>query len=276
MATYAVGDLHGCFAAFRRLLAAIQFKPGADAIVQVGDLVNRGPQSAETVRWMMENESSAAVVLGNHDIHLLAVRDGFAKARKCDAGILQLLAQPDADDMCEWLRKQPLAIRLNENDIVVHAGLLPQWTPDFAQALADECAEIISGKQWKTLGAKLYGDSPNKWGADLKQPGRFRVAVNALTRMRACTAAGEMIFPFAGKPNELPPNGMAWFDAPEKMWGECRVIFGHWSALGFVSRPNLLALDTGCFWGGTLTAVRLEDGEIFSVPGENNNAEAAA
>ena len=153
---------------------------------------------------------------------------------------------------------------------------MPQWTPDFAQALADECAEIISGKQWKTLGAKLYGDSPNKWGADLKQPGRFRVAVNALTRMRACTAAGEMIFPFAGKPNELPPNGMAWFDAPEKMWGECRVIFGHWSALGFVSRPNLLALDTGCFWGGTLTAVRLEDGEIFSVPGENNNAEAAA
>ena len=267
MATYAVGDLHGCFAAFSRLLDKIQFNPAVDKLLQVGDLVNRGPESPQVVRWMMQNESAASVVLGNHDIHLLAVRDGFAQAKKCDDGILQLLAEPDADDMCEWIRRRPLVVRLPQDALMVHAGLLPQWTPDFAQELADECAEIISGEKWRTFGPELYGDAPKQWSADLKHPSRFRVAVNAFTRMRACTAAGEMIFPFAGKPGEIPDGGTPWFDAPQRMSAECKIIFGHWSALGFVCRPNLLALDTGCFWGGELIAVRLADGEMFSVSG---------
>ena len=266
MATYAVGDLHGCFAAFRRLLCKMQFNPASDKLLQVGDLVNRGPDSPAVVRWMMENESAVSVVLGNHDIHLLCVRDGFARARKCDDGILRLLAEPDADEMCEWIRRRPLIVRLpRENALIVHAGLLPQWTPDFAQALADECAEIISGEKWATFGPRLYGDEPKKWTADLTHPERFRAAVNAFTRMRACTGEGEMIFPFAGKPGEIPAGGVPWFDAPDRMSAECKIIFGHWSALGFVCRPNLLALDTGCFWGGDLTAVRLEDGALFSV-----------
>ena len=268
MPTYAVGDLHGCFSAFRRLLRAVQFQPGRDQLLQVGDLVNRGPHSPQVARWMMKHESSVSVVLGNHDIHLLAVRDGFAQARKCDAGILRLLNEPDADDICEWIRRRPLLLRVSENDLMVHAGLLPQWTPDFAESLAAECAAVISGDQWKTMGAKLYGDAPAEWSPDLPPLLRFRVAVNAFTRLRACAPDGAMIFPFAGKPGEIPKGGVPWFDAPERKSRNCRVIFGHWSALGFIHKPNLLALDTGCFWGGPLTAVRLEDGEIFSVPGE--------
>ena len=266
MATYAVGDLHGCFAAFRRLLAETGFQPDSDRLLQVGDLVNRGPQSPQVVRWMMRHESAAVTVLGNHDIHLLAVRDGFARAKKCDDGIVQLLNEPDADDMCEWLRRRPMVhLRRDENFIMTHAGLPPQWTPEDAETIGAECAEIISGEQWKTLGAQLYGDSPGRWGANLRNPERFRVAVNALTRMRACRPNGEIIMPFSGRPEEIPGDGVPWFEAPGRRSAGIRVIFGHWSSLGFISRPNLLALDTGCFWGRGLTAVRLEDGKKFSV-----------
>ena len=267
MATYAVGDLHGCLAAFRRLLAAVRFNPDAgDRLMQVGDLVNRGPQSAAVVRWMMKNERAASVVLGNHDIHLLAIRDGFAQARKCDDGIARLLNEPDADAMCEWLRNRPFAIRDGET-LTVHAGLPPQWSADDAESVAAECAAVVSGDEWKALGPKLYGDAPDKWRDDLRGAERFRVAVNALTRLRACRPDGAMIFPFAGKPGDIPDGGVPWFEAPGRNSAGVRVVFGHWSALGFVCRPNLLALDTGCFWGGKLTAVRLDDGKIFAVRG---------
>ena len=266
MATYAVGDLHGCFAAFRRLLAETGFRPDADQLLQVGDLVNRGPQSPQVVRWMMRNESAAVVVLGNHDIHLLAVRDGFARAKKCDDGIVNLLNESDADEMCEWIRAQPLVFSdPGRNFLMVHAGLLPQWTPDDAEAVGAECAEIISGEKWQTLGAQLYGDSPDRWSPELQNPERFRVAVNALTRLRACGPDGEMLMPFSGRPDEIPADGAPWFEAAGRRSAGVRIIFGHWSSLGFVSRPNLLALDTGCFWGRALTAVRLEDGKVFSV-----------
>ena len=265
MATYAIGELHGCYAELPDLLALVGFNPGHDRLWLVGDLVNRGPHSLEVLRFVKGLGDSATAVLGNHDLHLVLRAEGMGRDSKDDT-IAPILAAPDCDELMAWLRSLPL-FHVEGEYAMVHAGLLPQWTIAQAQALSDEVSAALSKKKkYIDFLEHMWGSKPDHWRDDLDGWDRLRVVVNAMTRMRFCSTDGVMEFHAKGKPENAPEGYVPWFAVPERASLTHTLVCGHWSALGLRTEDKLLALDTGCLWGGTLTAVRLDDREVFQVP----------
>jgi len=270
MSTYAIGDIQGCYDSLQRLLALCAFDPGKDRLWLVGDLVNRGPKSLETLRLIKSLGPAAITVLGNHDLYLLMVAEGGAKFRGKDDTLQPTLDAPDAQELLDWLRRQPLCH--TEGDYcLVHAGLLPQWTAARARELAREVEAALQAPNYPDFMQNLWGNDPAGWSDTLTGWPRLRVIVNAMTRMRFCTPAGIMEFHTKGETTNPPPGHLPWFEAPNRAHANSVLVTGHWSALGLKITPNLLALDSGCLWGGHLTALRLEDRQVFQVdcsPGE--------
>ena len=264
MATYAIGDVQGCFDSLQNLLAACTFDPTRDRLWLVGDLVNRGPKSLETLRLIKSFGNSAITVLGNHDLYLLMVAEGGAKFRGKDDTLDDVLNAPDRDELLDWLRRQPLC-HVEGDYCLVHAGLLPQWSAKRARELAREVEAKLQGKDYPEFVRNLWGGEPAAWDDDLKGWPRLRVIVNAMTRMRFCTRKGVMEFKAKGKLANAPAGYLPWFDVPERKSASSILVTGHWSALGLRITQNQLALDSGCLWGGHLTAVRLEDRRVFQV-----------
>ena len=271
MATYAIGDLQGCFDPLRRLLDYVDFQPGRDRLWFVGDMVNRGPQSLEVLRFVKGLGDAATTVLGNHDLHLVMQSEGYGKPNREDT-LASILNAPDRDEFITWLRTQPLCISgdIGGNHwLMVHAGLLPQWTTAKTLALGKEVSAALQADNYRDFLAHMWGSEPTRWSDDLAGWDRLRVIVNAMTRMRYLTDEGAMEFRAEGNkapPARGPANCRPWFDADGRKTRKLTVVCGHWSGLGFVDRPDLLAIDTGCLWGGALTAVRLDDKRIFKLP----------
>ena len=256
MALYLIGDVQGCDSALGRLLDVIDFSPSRDRLVLLGDLVNRGPQSLAVLRRMVALGDAAACVLGNHDLHLLAVSQGVRKPHRSDT-VADILAAPDREALLTWLRHRPLALQA-QGVLMVHAGVLPQWTAARALQLAAEVERVLQGADWSVFMHQMYGNEPDQWHDGLQGAARLRVIVNALTRLRFCTADGRMEFATKDRAaDDAPPGHMAWFDVPGRQTATDVVAFGHWSTLGWLDRPDVIALDTGCVWGGCLSAVRL-------------------
>jgi bis(5'-nucleosyl)-tetraphosphatase (symmetrical) len=264
MAIYAIGDIQGCFDAFMRLLERCRFDPPADRLWLVGDLVNRGPRSLETLRFVKGLGALALTVLGNHDLSLLLAAEGFGKRGRGDT-FDDILRAPDREDLLCWLRHQRLC-HVEDGHCLVHAGLLPQWTVAEAQALAGEVEAALRAPNWREFLAHLWGSEPAARSGDLSGWPRLRVIVNAMTRLRFCTPDGIMDFRAKGKIDGAPPGYAPWFEAPARQSADTTLVAGHWSALGLKILPNFLALDSGCLWGGMLTAVRLEDRAVFQAP----------
>lgn len=264
MATYAVGDIQGCFHSFQSLLKKIQFNPVSDQLWLVGDLINRGSGSLEVLRWMFEHQSSIVTVLGNHDLHTLVVAEGFVSPHRSDT-IQALLDAPDADELLSWLRHQPL-LHFEHDCLMVHAGLLPQWTATTAQSLAQEVHQALCADNYREFLKHMYGNQPVQWDEALTGYDRLRVITNAMTRLRVCTQAGEMEFKFKGELASLPLGFLPWFELEDRASADTTIVFGHWSAIGLRQTNNVNALDTGCLWGGALTALRLDDKAVFQVP----------
>jgi bis(5'-nucleosyl)-tetraphosphatase (symmetrical) len=260
MATYAIGDVQGCFDELQALAAQLQFDPARDRLWFVGDLVNRGPKSLEVLRYVRSLGAAAVTVLGNHDFHLLCLAEGFARKRADDT-LDEVLAAPDVKELLAWLRARPL-MYAEPGMAMVHAGLLPQWSIDKALALAHEVEAALRGPEYREFLRHLYGAEPRAWRDDLAGWDRLRVIVNAMARLRFCTAQGEM--DMKGKGTDARPGFRPWFEL--RPAGERPIVCGHWSALGLKLSERLAALDTGCVWGGSLTALRLEDRALFQVP----------
>ncbi|MBS1169351.1 MAG: apaH [Burkholderiaceae bacterium] len=263
MSTYAIGDLQGCLLQTKSLLKRIHAATSDATLYFVGDLVNRGPSSLQTLRHVRQLGEQAKVVLGNHDLHLLAAAHGIRRVREED-GLLEILNAPDRDQLLDWLRTRPLALQENGH-LFVHAGVLPQWSMDKTLALAREVETVLQGPHWVDFLREMYGNQPAKWDDGLTGTDRLRCIVNALTRLRFCTSDGEMEFATSSGVDTAPPGFMPWFEVPNRNTQDVTVVFGHWSTLGLLLRPKLIALDTGCVWGGKLTAVRLEDRALFQV-----------
>ncbi len=263
MALYAVGDLQGCFEPLQRLLDQIAFDPSRDQVWFTGDLVNRGPDSLACLRFVKALGERSICVLGNHDLHLLCVAAGVEKRRPRDT-LEAVLDAPDRDELLDWLRHRPL-LHVSAGNALVHAGLLPQWSVERAQALAAEVEGQLRGPSCRELLSGLYGDAPDRWHEGLAGIERWRVVVNAMTRLRVCDREGAMVLRFKGAPADAQGEWLPWFDVPGRASADHTVIFGHWSALGLRVEPNVLALDSGCVWGRALTAVRLDDRTVHSV-----------
>jgi bis(5'-nucleosyl)-tetraphosphatase (symmetrical) len=261
VATYAIGDVQGCHDALQRLLGEIGFSPARDVLWFVGDLVNRGAQSADVLRFVRALGERAVVVHGNHDLHALALLAGKAK-RRADDTLEDLAAAPDREHLLDWLRHRPL-LHVEGEYAMVHAGLLPAWTLEQAAALAREVEAALRGPDHLALYPALYGARPAAWSDALQGHERLRVIVNAMTRMRFCTPDGAMDFSVKGEVEKALPGYLPWFDVPGRRTRGVPIVCGHWSALGLRVTPDLLALDTGCVWGGRLTAVRLEDRRVY-------------
>jgi bis(5'-nucleosyl)-tetraphosphatase (symmetrical) len=257
MALYMIGDLQGCDEALGRLLKRIDFSPSRDTVVLLGDLVNRGPDSLAVLRRLIALDGAAHCLLGNHDLHLLAVAHGVRKPHRGDTldGILQA---PDRGALLDWLRARPLALHM-QGWLMVHAGVLPQW--DLAQtlALADEVHSVLRSGDWGVFLHSMYGNEPDRWSPDLRGPERLRLIVNALTRLRFCSKDGVMEFDTKDSAAAAPEGFIPWFDVPDRRTVGTPIAFGHWSTLKETAAvQQVLALDTGCVWGGCLTAARLD------------------
>ena len=266
MATYAIGDIQGSYNEFRRLLDLINFN-AKDKLWLAGDIVNRGPDSLLLLRFLREMNDAVVAVLGNHDLHLLVVAEGFAKAQPGDT-LQGVLNAPDRDELLHWLRHQRL-LHVSGDYVMVHAGLLPSWSVMQAANLAQEAESFLHNKdheEFRKFCSHMYGNQPDQWSASLEGYERIRVIINAMTRMRVCTYDGRMDFTFKGRVEDIPIDYLPWFDVPGRASKEATVICGHWSALSLQVKSNLIALDTGCMWGGSLTAIRLEDRRVFQVP----------
>ena len=263
MSFYAIGDLQGCLLQTKSLLKKIQAAAPGARVAFVGDLVNRGPSSLQTLRHVKALGERATVVLGNHDLHLLAAAQGVRRVRKDDP-LKEILDAPDCAELLDWLRSRPLA-HFEDGHLLVHAGVLPQWTAAQAMALAGEVETVLRGPDWGDFMHEMYGDQPARWDESLTGVDRLRCIVNAMTRLRFCDASGEMELETSGGIANAPPGCLPWFDVPGRRTRDVTVVFGHWSTLGLMLRPNLVALDTGCVWGGKLTAVGLDDRHLIQV-----------
>lgn len=263
MATYAIGDLQGSNSSLQKLLADIGFDARRDRLWFVGDLVNRGTESLQCLRFVRSLGDGAVTVLGNHDLHLLCVAEGTARLRNGDT-LQPVLDALDREALLDWLRHRPM-LHIEGEHVLVHAGLLPQWSVGKAKALAQEVESALRSSGYRDFLAAMYGNQPDCWSEGLKGFDRLRVIVNAMTRMRLCTPGGRMEFSHKGEPANYPAGYLPWFDVPLRKSADSTVICGHWSALGLKVERNLLSLDTGCVWGGALTAVRLEDRTVFQV-----------
>ncbi|VWC28983.1 diadenosine tetraphosphatase [Burkholderia pseudomultivorans] len=250
----AIGDIQGCHFAFQSLFNKLS-APSDTPLWIAGDIVNRGPASLASLRALVDLGSRATVVLGNHDLHLLAVSAGIRTERPGDT-IGEILDAPDADALLDWVRHRPFA-HFEHGMLLVHAGVLPQWDATLALELADELQRALRAPDWRETLQKLYGNEPNQWNPNLKKRDRMRVAFNAFTRLRFCTPDGVMDFKANGGPDSAPPGHLPWFDVPGRRTEDVTVVFGHWAALGLMLRDNVVALDSGCVWGNQLSAVRL-------------------
>lgn len=267
MSIYAVGDIQGCYHELEQMLELVQFDQSKDKLWLVGDLVNRGADSLSVLRLVKSMGDAAITVLGNHDLHLLAVAAGVAELHHSDT-LDAILAAPDRDELLTWLRNQRM-LHVQDNFVLLHAGLLPEWSVQQAQQLALEVEHALRGADYATFLQKMYGNIPNQWNDNLKGDSRLRVITNALTRMRICNIQGEMQFKFKGEVGDVPEGYLPWFDIPQRASADTTVVFGHWSALGLIVKHNVIALDTGCLWGGNLTAIRLHDRKLFQVKCSN-------
>lgn len=268
MSTYAIGDIQGCYDELRRLLDKIDFNPGDDRLLFAGDLVNRGPLSLETLRFVMSLGESADSVLGNHDMHLLALwqgNDSHASGNSLDA----ILKAPDREELLQWLRHRPFLIHDEAlESTVIHAGLPPQWTLADARHYAHELEAAIQGEQFNTYCQDMYGNKPKKWKDRLEGMDRLRFITNCFTRLRYCTVKGKLGLKEKGPPGTQKAKYFPWFDVPGRKTSSEKLFFGHWSTLGLINRHNAWALDTGCLWGGHLTAIRLDDLQALQIPCE--------
>ena len=258
MALYCIGDIQGCDSALQRLLDHIDFSPSRDTVYLLGDLVNRGPDSLAVLRRCSAAGDTLRCLLGNHDLHLLATAHGVRKPSRRDTldGVLQA---PDCEALLDWLRQQPLARRhtlANESLLMVHAGVLPAWSLEDALALAEEVHTVLRGPDLPDFLQQMYGNTPDRWSDALTGTDRLRVVVNALTRLRFCTPEGVMDFDSAESADAAPAGLLPWFEVPGRRTQHTVVAFGHWSTLGWLNRSHVLGLDTGCVWGGCLSAVR--------------------
>ena len=259
MALYLIGDVQGCDSALQRLLDKISFSPSTDTLYFMGDLVNRGPDSAGVLRRLMGFGGSAQCLLGNHDLHLLAAAVGARRPSRKDT-LGNVLHAPDREAMLAWLRQQHMAFFLeqqNQSYLMVHAGVLPGWTARQTMALAGEFEAVLRGPDLSEFLHQMYGNTANRWDDSLTGAERLRVIVNALTRLRFCTAEGVMEFDTSDGAHAAPPGYMPWFEVPGRKTAGVTVAFGHWSTLGWLGRDDVLPLDSGCVWGGHLSALKL-------------------
>lgn len=262
MALYAIGDVQGCYEALRRLLDKIAFDPAKDRVWFTGDLVNRGPRSLDTLRFVRGLGNAAVTVLGNHDLHLLAVAANKRKPHRKDT-LDQVLAAPDSEELLNWLRRQPL-LHVENGLCLVHAGLAPQWDLATARACAADVETVLCSDGYQEFFQHMYGDAPDCWSPDLSSWERLRYATNCLTRMRYCDTLGRLELRTKGAPGSQPAHLMPWFAVPTRVPVEAEIVFGHWSTLGFYAGYGCCCLDTGCLWGGELSALRL-DGRRYRV-----------
>ncbi len=258
MAVFAIGDVQGCYDPFRRLLDKLEFDPGKDRLWLTGDLVNRGPKSLKTLRFVRELGDAALTVLGNHDLHLIAVANGIGDPQERKGSLAKVLRADDCDELIDWLRMRPLAhFSESLNTLMVHAGLHPRWTVKKTLRRAAEVESVLRSDDYRSFLPKLYGNSPSRWSGKLTGNKRLRFIVNCLTRIRMIYADGRLDYAHKGPPGDAAQGLMPWFDAPEARWRETRVVFGHWSAIGLIVKPGLIGVDTGCVWNRELTAVQL-------------------
>ena len=271
MPSYAIGDILGCFAEFTGLLSTLEFNPNFDKVYLVGDLVNRGPNSLEVLRYAFAHQSSINIVLGNHDLHLLACWSGAAKIKQFDT-LTDVISATDLDLLMHWLRKQPLLLSLPKH-IIVHAGVNPTLDFEKLLELAEFCQMKLSSDDYAFWLANMYGNAPLIWTESMSDIDRFRFGINSLTRMRMIKGL-ELDFKFKGEVENASKDLVPWFEFPFSC--PKQVVFGHWSALGLVLNQRMVALDTGCIWGGQLTAYRLDDGALYQYPAQaaySNNSE---
>ncbi len=278
MALYCIGDIQGCDSALGRLLDLIDFSASRDTVYLLGDLVNRGPDSAAVLRRCMAHGDAMRPLLGNHDLHLLAAAHGARKPSRRDT-LASILEAPDRDALLQWLRLQPLArqhVYGGTPLLMVHAGVLPAWTAAETLDLADEVHRVLQSADLPAFLQQMYGNTPDHWDDSLTGPDRLRVVVNALTRLRFCSAQGVMDFDSTESASAARPGLMPWFDVPGRSTADTLIAFGHWSTLGWLNRPHCLGLDTGCVWGGCLSAVRfgssLDERELLQVQCEQAQA----
>ena len=262
--TFFIGDIQGCADQLHSLLSEIEKTPGDYHYLFAGDLVNRGPKSLETLRLIkqLQETGRAESVLGNHDLHLLAVAHGIRPMHRSDT-LDAILHAPDRDELLDWLRHRPMAL-FREQHLLIHAGLFPSWSATTTMALAHEVEYMLRSDQWLAFLRDMYGNTPATWSDDLQGNERLRCIVNALTRMRFCSVSGEMDFAIKDGAAAAPEGFSAWFDLP-RLSEDCTVVFGHWSTLGLQLRHNLMAIDTGCIWGGQLTAISMHDRKMIQI-----------
>lgn len=271
MATYAIGDLQGCYASFQALLQRVNFEPQRDRLWLVGDLINRGPQSLETLRWCHAHRDAVITVLGNHDLHFLAVAFGASPFKPHKDTFADILDAPDREVLVEWLRRQPL-IHVEAGHVMCHAGINPRWTVEQAQSLAAEVERVLRGDDLGHYFGKMYGNQPAGWDDSLTGADRLRVITNYFTRMRLCDADGALELSYKRGLANIPKGYYPWFNTPSRIKLKERVLFGHWAALlGRTDRDDTIALDTGCVWGGDLSAYCIETGQIIRQPCQETN-----
>lgn len=272
MATYAIGDIQGCHDELLQLLERIHFNPDSDRLWFTGDLVNRGPKSLETLRFVRGLGDAAITVLGNHDLHLLAVWQNKQRHFKSNDTLSAIFEADDGDTLLEWLRYQPLMhFDQTLNIAMVHAGLPPQWTPEQALSYATEVESVLRGEKFHEFLGHMYGNKPARWSENLSGWDRLRFIVNCFTRLRFCTPDGKLDFKYKGEPGTQDGEHLPWFSLPQRQNRGLPIVFGHWSTLGLYTEDNVYAIDTGCLWGGSLTALRLEDKAVFSLPCEGHS-----
>jgi bis(5'-nucleosyl)-tetraphosphatase (symmetrical) len=267
MTTYAIGDVQGCYDELRRLLDLVAFGD-QDHLWFTGDLVNRGPQSLAVLRFVRDLDGRATVVLGNHDLHLVAVAADPRQRRRTDESLDAVLAASDRDELIDWLRNRPLLhedIRLGTT--LIHAGLPPQWDLAVAKRCASEVEGMLHGPDHRALLADMYGDEPSHWDQCASEVDRWRFTINCFTRLRYCTPDGRLALSHKGPPG-IAGSDLPWFQHPDRRSRGTRLVFGHWSTLGRVAWPDesVWGIDTGCVWGGALTALNLESGELTALP----------
>jgi bis(5'-nucleosyl)-tetraphosphatase (symmetrical) len=259
MATYAIGDIQGCYEALLRLLEHLRFDPSKDKLWLVGDLVNRGPDSLRVLRFVKDLGEQAVVVLGNHDLHLLALAAGNPKHAK-KSNLHEVLEAHDRDELINWLRYRPLLHHdAKKRFAMLHAGLPPQWDLAKALACAAELQGALRGPDYREFLHAMYGNQPGRWSEDLTGMDRLRFITNCLTRLRYCDAEGNLDLKAKGPPGSQPAGYLPWYAVPGRASRGERIVFGHWSTLGYLAEHNVWGLDTGCLWGGTLTAVRISE-----------------
>ena len=263
MSTYAIGDLQGCHEQLLALVALIRANDPAAAFVFVGDIVNRGPASLATLREIRDLAHPTNMVLGNHDLNLLAVAQGIRPIGRSDT-IAEILAAPDRDALLDWLRQQPLAMQC-EDHLIVHAGVLPSWSMAQTLSLAHEVESALRGPAWCDFLAHMYGNTPARWDDGLQGYDRLRCIVNALTRMRYCLEDGSMCFSGKEEDAALGAVQIPWYALPQRQTQFDKIVFGHWSALGLTLQEHVMGIDSGCVWGGQLSAIRLSDHQLFQV-----------